>query len=39
MQANPWHHNYSSFIWPIESGKYGKEGKKTTKIGISWEWK
>ena len=31
--------NYSTSICPFESGKCGKEGKKITKMWISWERK
>ena len=32
MQANSWHHNYSTSICPFGSGKCGKEGKKLQKF-------
>ena len=32
MQANSWHHNYSSAICPFEFGDCGKEGKKLQKF-------
>ena len=32
MQVNWWHHIYSPYIWPFESGHHGKEGKKIQKI-------
>ena len=28
MQGNWRCHSYSSFIWPFESGNFGKEGRK-----------
>ena len=35
MQDSSYLHNYSSFIWPFESEKRGKEGEKITKTWIS----
>ena len=35
MQVNWWHHIYSPYIWPFESGHHGKEGKKYKKLNIS----
>ena len=32
MQANSWHHKFSIFICPFESGKCGNEGKKLQKF-------
>ena len=31
MQANSWHHNYSTSTCPFESRKFGKEGKNYKK--------
>ena len=32
MQDNLWHLNYSTSIFPFESGKCGKDGKKIQKF-------
>ena len=32
MQANSWHHKFSTFIFPFESRKSGKEGEKLQKF-------
>ena len=32
MHANSWHINYSTCIFPFESGKCGAEGKKLQKF-------
>ena len=35
MQASSWSHNYSSFKWPFDAKRYGKEGKNYKKLNIS----